>query len=47
MVLRDSNDYLAMQNLFETLTSQALTFEEITQDPNAIQTEKFAQMDAV
>ena len=47
IVIRDSNECLAMESLFESLTTQAIQFEELTQDPNAIQTERFAQMDAV
>jgi len=47
VVLKDSNEFLTMHNLIGSLTAQALTFEEISQDPKAIQTERFAQMDAI
>ena len=36
IVIRDSNECLAMESLFESLTTQAIQFEELTQDPNAV-----------
>ena len=36
ITLKDCNEYEAMRMIFSTLTTQALTFEEVTQDPNAM-----------
>lgn len=46
-VVRDSNEFLAMEYLFKSLTEQASQFEEISQDSSRAQTDRFAQMDAV
>lgn len=47
LCIRDTNEFLAMENMFEALTDQALRFEEIKLDPSSMQTDKFAQMDAI
>lgn len=36
-----------MEHLFDSLTAQSLNFEEASQDPNAVQTDTFARMDAI
>ena len=43
--IRDCNEFIAVENLFDALTTQALMFEEICQDTNAVQTAEFANMD--
>ena len=45
--IKDTNDYLAMLQLFKSLTTEASQFQEINQDPDAVETERFAQMDAI
>ena len=45
VLIQDTNENLAMINLFDALTNQAMNFEEISQDQNAVQTDIFAQMD--
>ena len=47
IVLRDTNDFIVVETLFEALTEQALTFEEQSSGPDADQTASFARDDAL
>lgn len=42
IVMRDSNEFLTMENLFTSLTQEAATFEEISSEGSRAQVERFA-----